>query len=255
MNNFRLKNLLLAFGLLSLILVQATCKKDKEPETPVEPPLTYTCSSNITDGCLDDWKVMTTNTGNYIDPLQGFLQTLNELSSLPPEAGGPGPVTVDTVTDCVQGKYAAKLTAKNFHLMEGVDIFIPGYIGASTLDIPKATIHLGKPYTQKPQRLQAYYKYVPAGSDSALIQVMLSRWNTATSKRDTLSFDKIILRNPVSSYTQLDQTLTYLDNTATPDTLVLIFSSCAGIDFNNLQGCAGEIGSTMWVDDLKFVFP
>lgn len=255
MNKFRLRNVMLVAGLLSLLFVQAKCKKDPDPDPIIPDPPTYTCTSNITDGCMDDWKVISTADGDYIEPMGGFLQTLNELSSLPAAAGGPGPVTSDTVLDCVQGKYAVRLTSKNFHLMEGVDIFIPGYIGASVLDIPDATIHLGKPYTSKPLRLQAYYKYSPAGSDSAMIQVALTRWNTSLSKRDTISYDKIMLHGAVNAYTQLDQTLTYLDNTATPDTLVLIFAASGGIDFNDLQGCAGQIGSVMWVDDLKFVMP
>jgi hypothetical protein len=204
---------------------------------------------------MDDWKTIETVDGDYMEPMQGFLQSLNELSSLPPAAGGPGPVTCDTVLDCMQGKYAARVTSKNFHLMEGVDIFIPGYIGASVLDIPNATIHLGKPYTLKPLKLQGYYKYAPVGSDSALIQVALTRWNTGTNSRDTIVNDLIVVKNPVSSYLFLDHTLNYVNTTLTPDTLVLIFAASGGIDFNDLQGCAGEIGSVLWVDDLKFILP
>lgn len=241
--------------LSSLLVVNLTCKKDPPEPEPEPPTPTYTCTSNITDGCMDDWKLVTTPTGNYIDPMQGFLATLNELYSVPPEAGGPGPLTADTVTDCMQGKYAVKLTAQQFHVMAGLDIFIPGYVGASVLDIPNATIHLGKPYTQRPQRLQAYYKYAPVDGDSALIQVMLTRWNTANAKRDTIANDRIVVKNAVSSYTQLDLPLTYYDNVSTPDTLVLLFATSAGIDFGDLQKCHGQIGSTMWVDDLKFIFP
>jgi hypothetical protein len=241
-------------GLAACVLSLSNCKKDK-PDDTVTPPATYTCTSNLTDGCMDDWKLVENINGNYIDPMQGFLQTLNELVSVPPEAGGPGPVTVDTVTDCMQGKYAARLTSKNFHLMENVDVFIPGYIGASVLDIPKATIHLGKPYTQKPVKLQGYYKYSPVSTDSAMIQILLTKWNSAASKRDTISYDKVIIKNAVPTYTPIDLTLTYKDATATPDTLVLIFASSAGVDFNDLQGCAGQIGSVMWVDDLKFQMP
>ena len=241
-------------GIVSFLGIQATCKKPPD-EPPPPPDPTYTCTSNITDGCMDDWQTITTADGDYMEPMGGFLQTLNELSSLPPAAGGPGPVTCDTVTDCVQGKYAARVTSKNFHLMEGVDIFIPGYIGASVLDIPDATIHLGKPYTSKPSKLQAYYKYSPAGSDSAMIQVALTRYNTVAMKRDTIALEKIYLKNAVASYTQLDLTINYLIPDVTPDTLVLIFAASGGIDFNDLQGCAGEFNSTLWVDDVKFVFP
>lgn len=241
-------------GITAALSIQSSCKEKPPVVDPPIPP-TYTCTSNITDGCMDDWKLFTTSTGNYINPMGEFLQSLNELASVPPEASGPGPVTADTVTDCMQGKYAVRLTSKNFVLTQTITIFIPGYIGASVLDIPNATIHLGRPYTQRPQKLQGYYKYAPAGSDSALIQIALTRYNTGAGKRDTISYNRIMIKNAVSSYTQLDQTLTYLDLTATPDTLVLIFSASGGIDFTNLQGCSGQVGSTLWVDDLKFIFP
>jgi hypothetical protein len=248
----RFIRLFLFVGMIPFLFIMANCHKDPEPPV-VEPEPVYTCTSNITDGCMDDWKKITTPDGNYFDPMGLFLQTLNELSSLPPAAGGPGPVTADTVTDCMQGKYAVRLTSTVFHLMAGVDIFIPGYVGASVLDIPNATIHLGKPYTARPQKLMGFYKYAPVGSDSALIQVALTRWNVGAGKRDTISYDQIRVKNAVTSYTQIDRTLTYWDASATPDTLVLIFAASGGIDFNDLQGCNGQEGSRMWVDDLKFV--
>jgi len=237
-------------AMASLILVGSKCKKKDEPPPPDD---LITCTSNITDGCLDDWKVYSWYT-TYINPTGEFLQTLNELSALPPEAGGPGPVTADTVTDCVQGKYAARLISGSFSPL-GSPIFIPGYIGSSILDIPNATIHLGKPYTQRPLRFQAYYKYAPANGDSALIEVMLSRFNTGAGKRDTISFDKIIIKNGVSSYTQIDMTLSYRDSINSPDTILIAFSASADTRFNDLYHCSGQVGSTMWVDDLKFVFP
>jgi hypothetical protein len=254
MKTLSFERILLLVGVLAFISIQADCKKDPPPDDPPEEP-TYTCTSNVTDGCMDDWKTISTADGDYMEPMGGYLQTLNELSSLPPAAGGPGPVTCDTVTDCVQGKYAARLTSKNFHLMEGVDIFIPGYVGASVLDIPGATIHLGKPYALRPQKLQAYYKYTPSGSDSAMIQITLTKYNVALSKRDTIVNDRIFVKSAVASYTLFDHTLNYLDPTAVPDTMALIFAASGGIDFNDLQGCAGQIGSTLWVDDVKFIFP
>lgn len=241
--------ILICMAVLSSI-IHYGCKKDDGPDEP--DPNQYNCTSNITDGCFDDWKTFTTTSGSYINPMGGFLQSLNELSSLPPETGGPGPATADTVTDCVEGKYAVKLTSKNF---TSHGIFVPGYIGASQLDIPRATIHLGKPYSKRPRSLHASYKYAPVGGDSALIQVMLSKYNTAEGKRDTISFNKMIVKNAVSSYTQLDIPLTYLDGASIPDTLIVIFAASAKIDFGNLMSCAGKEGSTLWVDDLEFIFP
>jgi hypothetical protein len=237
--------------LFSIVLLGSKCKKDNDEVPPDDPP-TITCTSNILDGCLDDWKVIHTNSGDYINPTADFLQTLNELASLPAAAGGPGPVTCDTVTDCVQGKYAARLISKSFSPM-GNPIFIPGYVGVSKLDIPNGTIHLGNAYTLRPKKLLAYYKYAPVSGDSGLIQIMLSKYNAGL--RDTISFDKVIVKNPVTSYTQLDLTLSYRDTINTPDTLVILFLSSGGFDFSNLIGGVGQVNSTMWVDDLKFVFP
>jgi hypothetical protein len=238
----------LAIG--SIALLGSKCKKDKEPP-PEEKPDVITCTSNITDGCLDDWKTFTWEY-SYINPTGEFLQSLNELAGLPPEAGGPGPVTCDTVTDCMQGRLAAKLTSKSFTVLT-TPIFIPGYIGTSVLNITKRNIFLGKPYTQRPQRFHAYYKYSPAGGDSALIQVVLTKY--ASGVRDTISFDKIIQKNPVSSYLLLDLPLSYRDTVSSPDTLVIVFSASAGINFNDVFHCTGQVGSVMWVDDLKFIFP
>ncbi len=254
MKKINFTHFLLLAGVISFLGIQATCKKPPDDPPPPDPP-TYTCTSNVTDGCMDDWMTISTVDGDYMEPMGGFMQSLNELSSLPPAAGGPGPVTCDTVTDCVQGKYAARVTSKNFHLMEGVDIFVPGYIGVSRLDIPNATIRMGRAYNQKPLKLQAQYKYSPAATDSALIQIALTRFNTGTMKRDTIVNDKIFVKNAVTSYTQIDHTLNYLINDVTPDTLILFFCASGGIDFNDLQGCEGQIGSVLWVDDVKFVFP
>jgi hypothetical protein len=240
----------LAIG--SIAMLGSKCKKDPDPEPEPEP--TITCTSNITDGCMDDWKSYNYLGNTYLDLTSGFLQTLNQLSALPAAAGGPGPVTVDSVTDCTQGKYAARLVSKEFSPM-GTPIFIPGYVGASVLDIPNATIHLGKPYTLRPQRFQGSYKYSPVGSDSAMVQIVLSRFNAGAGKRDTIAFDKIIIKNAVSSFTQLDFPLTYKDLVNSPDTLILVISASAGVNFQVLDGSHGQIGSTMWVDDLKFVFP
>jgi hypothetical protein len=240
-------------AMFSVILLGSECKKKTTPPD-TSTPKTYTCTSNITDGCLDDWELFK-DSYIYANPMEEYLQSLNKLAGLPPEAGGPGPVTCDTVTDCMQGTYAAKLTSKSFS-PTGTPIFIPGFIGTSVLDIHNQTIHLGKPYTSRPKTFHAYYKYTPVNSDSALIQVMLSKFNTGAGKRDTLAFNKIIVKNPVTSYMQLEFPVFYRDTTSTaPDTLVLVFCASAGIKFNDVFHCTGQVGSTMWVDDLRFIFP
>lgn len=242
---------ILAFAIITAVIsIQSGCKKDKEP--PVDQPdPPVTCTLNITGGCLDEWKDITTGVYPYYEPSGDYLKTLNLLASLPPEIGGPGPVTTEKTTESYSGAMAAKLISKVFSPQQGTNIFLPGLVATSELDIPNQTIDLGKPYTGRPVSFKGYYKYFPVSGDSALIEVLLTKYNTSLHKRDTIAITKNIITNTVSSYTLFDYPLTY-HSTANPDTAVILLVSSAGINFQNLQGCTGQIGSIMFVDEISF---
>jgi hypothetical protein len=230
--------------------IQSGCKKETTPPVD-EPDPVVTCTANITGGCFDEWKDITTGVYPYYEPAGDFLKTLNLLASLPPEIGGPGPVTTEKTTDSYSGAMAAKLISKVFSPQQGTNIFLPGLVASSELNIPAQTIDLGKPYTGRPVSFKGYYKYFPVSGDSALIEVLLTKYNTSLHKRDTIAITKNIIKNTVSSYTLFDYALTY-HSTDTPDTAVILLVSSAGINFQNLQGCTGQIGSTMYVDEIYF---
>ena len=222
-----------------------------------EPPVDLQCTLNITGGCLDQWTLLDDGTGNKsFEPAGGFLRTLNYLYTLPVAAGGPGPLTSDTTPDSYSGKYAALLTTKNFSPM-GSPILIPGLVGTDSLDISAQNIRLGKPYSLKPLRFQGYYKYEPVGGDSAMVSVLLSKYNSVAGKRDTLAIARQIIKNTVQIYTLIDIPLIY--DTAyiaqTPDTLTLLLCSSAGINFADLFHCKGQVGSKMWIDEISFIMP
>ena len=251
------KAVLIASLVFSAALVIAPgCKKDKDPEPEPQDttPVVVPCNTSLTGGCLDNWTDYTEGDYTYYEPDGGFLYTLNLLSALPPEIGGPGPVTTEKTTEYYSGTMAAKLVSKNFCPSTSC-IFIPGMLGSTTLDIPHQTIHLGKPYTQKPLRFKGFYKYAPVAGDSALIEVLLTRYNTALGKRDTVAITKNIIKATVTEYTAFDYTLTYLNNSLTPDTATVLLVSSAGINFTNLTECVGQPGSIMYVDEIDFVLP
>ena len=137
-------------------------------DSPRPRVLSYSLSaqSNLTNGYLEDCTQYGTAPNTYYQPDGGFFGTLNELVDLLAMIGGPGPVTIDRVTDAYQGSYAAKATSKQFY-----EIFLPGMIGTTTLDIANETIYLGRPYTNQPYSFTGHYKYAPVGGDHGEILI------------------------------------------------------------------------------------
>lgn len=222
-------------------------------DIPVK-PVDLECQLNIKGGCFDQWESVDDGYGNIcMEPAGDYLRTLNYLTTLPVSAGGPGPLTADSSRDYYSGRYAALLTTGTFSPM-GDPIIIPGIVGTDSLDIPNATIILGKRYTSKPLKFQGYYKYQPVGGDSALILVLLSKYNTGAGHRDTVAFVQQIIRNAVNTYTPIDLSLNYY-NAETPDSLTLIISSSAAVNFVDLMNCKGQVGSKLWIDEIQFVMP
>jgi hypothetical protein len=223
-------------------------------EIPLAPPPVLNCQLNITGGCFDQWESVDDGYGNIcMEPAGGYLRTLNYLTTLPGSAGGPGPLTTDSTRDSYSGKYAALLTTGTFS-PQGAPILIPGIVGTDSLDIPNATIILGKRYTSKPIKFQGYYKYQPVGGDSGIILVLLSKFNTASHHRDTVAYAQQLIKNATSSYTPIDLSINYY-NSETPDSLTLIIASSGGVNFVDLMNCKGQVGSKLWIDEIQFVMP
>lgn len=244
----------------SVFVILPSCRKYIYNNKEVTPPPDLVCQLNIRGGCLDQWYTASDNLPSnphfWMEPAGGFLRTLNYLTALPPGAGGPGPLTADSTSDSYSGSHAALLITKSFS-PNGTPILIPGLVGTDSLDISAQNIRLGKRYTEKPLRFNGYYKYQPVSGDSALISVLLSKYNVVTSKRDTIGFVKQIYKSTVSTYTFIDLPLNYnpLYVTYTPDSLTLLICSSAGINFADVFNCKGQVGSRMWIDEISFVMP
>jgi len=243
--------LLLTVFLCSGIFLPSCRKYIDEPE-PVITDLV--CEKNIRGGCFDQWTMVDDGFGfKSFEPLGDYLRTLNYLATLPAAAGGPGPLTTDSTSDAYEGSYAAKLITGTFSPM-GEPILIPGLVGTDSLDIPNATIRVGKPYSSKPLKFRGYYKYSPVGGDSAMVSVLLSKYNTALGKRDTIGLAREVYKNTVTEYTMIDLPIVY-QTQETPDTLTLLVCSSAGVRLDDLMNCKGQVGSTMWIDEIFFIMP
>jgi hypothetical protein len=162
-------------------------------------------------------------------------------------------VTSLTPGTCVQdsmhhsGNFSAKITTKNCGLSalsgglvpDVSGIMLTGAINPLNQNHPVAT---GYPFTSREDSLGFYAKYSPMGTDSAFVSVVMTKFNTATNKRDTIGFGM----EKIGSNTNFELKYCIINyNTAlSPDTAIIVVSSS--------QLVGAQLGSMLWVDDFAW---
>jgi len=133
-----------------------------------------------------------------------------------------------------------------------MNILIPGVIGTIKINWLTNVAILGIPYkwSAKPERFQGYYQSYPLNGDSTGAILLLSKWNTASKKRDTLAFNRLIFHGTVSAWTRFDTAVTYRVTTVMPDSITLLLVSCGGYNASNMFGSVGQVGSQALFDDV-----
>ncbi len=122
---------------------------------------------------------------------------------------------------------------------------IPGAMGTGSLDVANQTFSGGFHLTDSNvAALIGYFKYSPVSVDSCLIYSILTKWNVATSQRDTVAVATFIA-GTTANYTLFSQPFVMLDTTEAADTALIICSTTAHYN-------ASQVGSTLWVDDIGF---
>lgn len=211
--------------------------------------------AQMTNGDMENWFTQAwsvagpSGSGNaYYEPgpdatrTGHFFRTLNEVADLPSPLTGP--LTCSRSDTAHGGSYSARIQSTTLGTF-----FIPGFVGTGNIDIVQQTIHLGRPYTTRPNSFEAWYMYAPVGSDSAKFEVFFSKFNTLTQVSDVIGTGTATITSAASSWTNVGFNITWTapDN---PDTVVVIASSSGGYDLVNLFASAGEAGSMLWVDDM-----
>jgi len=153
-----------------------------------------------------------------------------------------GQHTCDKVTPGTGGSTAAaKITSVTVPLV-GV---VPGALASGKIGLSGTTISIssGFPVSSRPEKLTGQWMYTPSGTDQGSVTVLLTKWNTALSKKDTISLTAYNLVGTVAAWTGFNIPLTYLHGDV-PDTgLVILLSGKAS---------GGTAGSTASFDDLAF---
>ena len=214
--------------------------------------------SNIPNGSLENWYNVVVNTNlNFDQPGVGasdnWITTLNELATIAPPIG-PGPVTAFKTTDAHSGTYACKLVSQNFILVPN-DVFIPGMLGTAKINMITSSAILGRHCDGcRPVSLSGWYKYEPVNGDSATAVILVSKWNPSTHKRDTIGYGRFIQKEVVSTYTQFTVNVNYRSSD-TPDSLTILTISSGAFNVVNFMQSHGQVGSTMYVDELMLEYP
>jgi hypothetical protein len=104
-------------------------------------------------------------------------------------------------------------------------------------------VKLGYPFSQRKDSLGFFARYTPVGNDTAYAQVILYKRQT---QRDTIAmgYTKITAASAFNlNYVVLNYNPNF-PNTILPDSALIIFSSSMPV--------GAQLGSTLWVDDLKW---
>lgn len=184
------------------------------------------------NGDFEIWK----DTLGYREPKGWF--TLNQLSLF----GIPESTTRDL--DAHSGDYAAKLVTQANSFRDFPAVLSSGYIlndqGEPELERAKV------PFAMRPKNFSLFYKAMPGPGDSCSALVLLTRWNMAEQRTDTIGFAGFFIKDSATSYTQIVAPFTYR-SPLMPDSALLLIASSA-------NAFAPVPGSTLFIDDFMLGF-
>jgi hypothetical protein len=180
--------------------------------------------------------------GQYEEPSGGVWTTANKVVLL----SVIFPVTTEKTTDAYSGTYAAKMTS----IMTSISMLVTGSLATGTFnetETPPNNMHLGMPFTGRPEKFTGYYKYINNNGDSCDIYAILSKWDGTTRQEVGRAAMRSTLE--VSAYTKFELTFNYT-SADVPDSISVVFASSAAGD-----QMLGTDGSTLYIDSVAFLYP
>lgn len=219
--------LLKYFFVFFLLTAIIACKKEKPaPEEPASCATSGSIPQEIPNAGFENW------------------DTTNVLQNWSVRSGN-----ISQSTDSHSGSYAALIWTWYIYVSE---LLVNGNLPPNTYEIHKA----GTPTSVKPASLRGVYKYTDvAPGDSAVAIVLLKKYDTIQNKIDTIGYG-IKLLGPVNTYTSFQICITDMQPSATPDSIVIAFSSSGNFlksSVNDIKFCNGGTGycSYLYIDALS----
>ena len=210
-------------------------------------------AQSFTGGGFESWEYKDPRNGkpNFYELTNSFITTLNsKLYSLTDDLGEAPLTAFRETSDVKSGNYSLKLVTDVMYL--GAEtILLPGAAGTLDIGITPPSVDLKKPFTHRPIAIRGYVKYVPKNGDSAAIEVILKE-----SGGIDIGKGKQVYKAATNDWEEFNIDINYTWETA-PKTITVIFAASAKYDFTSietLQDCKGQIGSTLYLDDVEFVY-
>jgi len=174
------------------------------------------------------------NKGSYEDPEN--WGTLNAQTSIV----GIKTVVKGTAAEAHSGSYAIKLITKFIGIP--FNRKIPGLSATGTINTTTSAIDGGFAYNLRPVQISGWYKYAPAGKDTASVALTLSKWDVNTQKRVVVGTAVFMDTATVSTYTAFSAGINYVSSLAPDTAMIVLLSSPQN---------TGVLNSTFLADDLS----
>ncbi len=187
-----------------------------------------TLNAQIPNSSFEDWDT----TGGHLTPV-GW-DNLNSMID------STGVVTCFIDSPGSKGKYFMDIISR---VVPGMGV-VPGFAVCGKLDPITHYPLSGFAYAGRPEVFAGKWQYMTPGADVGFIDILLTKWNTAAGKRDTLTHTlSTRVRGAMAmSWTKFYIPLIY-DMPGTSDTAMIVLSS---------SGLLPMATSFLWVDDLQF---
>ncbi|MCL2436204.1 MAG: T9SS type A sorting domain-containing protein [Lentimicrobiaceae bacterium] len=229
-------------------------------------PLSLNAQLQLPDGSFEtDWKSKTGASGRTYLEYGGsteegyYFYTLNSLYGID-NAQGPGSITAHRDPDNPKhGNYSIKLVSGKIPF--GNDVFLPGMVGTINQEFvdefigTEGSVTLSRDWAgySTPRALEGWYRYRPATDDnakfdSALIDIGFYDWAGGLVE---VFVEKLIIKQTVNNWTQFKITIPEQYWNKWFSEIRILFVASAGVNFEKLMECKGNIGSTLWIDDIS----
>ena len=240
-------------SLIAILLLILSCSKEDDPEVIPTIPVVDSCfivkpyTDQLPNFDFEEWGNPESSGGKFEEPCGGIWATGNGGSAL------TGTIITQKDTDAQNGTYAAKLVTKRTfgNILAAGSIFTGRF--ELNLSEPIKSAILGIPFTEKPKSMDGYYKYTSVNADSAQIMVLLTKYNSVDKNRDTVGYGLFVEYNTITAYTAYSALIdyNYSASASIPDTVVVSYTSSKGASEKEFKG---EVGSTLFVDNGKFIY-
>jgi hypothetical protein len=147
-----------------------------------------------------------------------------------------GSATTVKSTDAHSGNYAALLK-----VWSGQSSTLPGSLSYGSFQTIGTTNHFwGWPFYGRPIKMKFWYKFLPAGNDTAMATIILSKWN---GSHTIVGMGSFYISSNTSSYTLAEIPVNYITG-GNPDSIYISF-------MNGTYKTNPTSGTVFYIDDIS----